>query len=147
MIAALLLLQAAACTPQATAAATPAGWSAPVAATDGATLVPGRAATVTLVAGKALAVVPATAKAKAGAAGASLGFTVPRAGRWRVSLDTGAWVDVVRDGRAVASVGHGHGGPCSGVRKQVEFDLAPGRYDLQLSGAGGTSVRVMVAPA
>lgn len=145
MIAALLLLQAAACTPQAIAAATPAGWSAPVAATDGATLLPGRAATVTLVAGKALAVVPATAKA--GMAGASLGFRVPRAGRWRVSLDTGAWVDVVRDGRAVASVGHGHGGPCSGVRKQVEFDLAPGRYDLQLSGAAAASVRVMVAPA
>lgn len=143
MIAALLLLQAAACTPAQVAKDTPAGWASPADAANGGALAIGRAATVALVTGAR----PAVAPGKPGAASASLGFVVPRAGRWRVSLDSGVWVDVVRDGRAVASAAHGHGAACGGVRKRVEFELGAGRYVLQLSGAAGVRVRAMVSPA
>lgn len=148
MIAMLLMLQAfeapqprMQCTPALTARATPHGWGGGRTVADGGRLPVGQAATVALVPGKRLAVTPA----KPGAGAAAVSFDVPTAGRWRVSLDQGAWIDVVRGPVAVESAAHGHGAPCSGVRKQVEFDLARGRYGLQLSGEAGARVRVMVS--
>lgn len=129
------------CTPALVARATPRGWSGARMVADGGRLAIGEAATVALVPGKRLAVT----LAKPGAASAAVSFVVPHAGRWRVSLDQGAWIDVVRGKAAVESVAHGHGTPCSGVRKRVEFDLTPGRYGLQLSGEAGARVRVMVS--
>lgn len=81
-----------------------------------------------------------------GAHGGVFLFDAPRAGRYRVALETPGWVEVVREGRAVASTAHGHGPPCSGIRKLVDFDLRPGRHLLQVAGAPNASVTVLVAP-
>lgn len=67
--------------------------------------------------------------------GGLLAFDVPSGGRYRVALGAVAWIDLVRDGKALASVAHGHGPACSGIRKMVDFDLTPGRYVMQVSGA------------
>ena len=72
-------------------------------------------------------------------------FTVPAAGRYRVALGAGAWVDVVRDGKAIASVAHGHGPACSPVRKMVDFDLQPGAYNLQVVGNATPVITLMIA--
>lgn len=64
-------------------------------------------------------------------------------GRLIVALDAGAWIDLVRDGRVVASVTHGHGPACSGIRKMVEFDVTPGRYLLQIVNAPAASLHAM----
>lgn len=72
------------------------------------------------------------------------GFTVARPGTYRVALGSGLWIDMVRDGRAVASTAHAHGPACSGIRKLVDFRLTPGRYLVQLSGGREPSVTVMV---
>lgn len=77
--------------------------------------------------------------------GGLFGFEVVRAGRYRVALDSGAWVDVVAGGTPAVSVAHGHGPACSGVRKMVDFDLAPGRYLLQIAGNGSPTIGLMVA--
>ncbi len=76
--------------------------------------------------------------------GGLFAFVVPSAGRYRVALGSGAWVDVVRGGTSLVSVAHGHGPDCSGVRKMVDFDLAPGRYLLQVAGNGTPDLPLMV---
>ena len=50
-----------------------------------------------------------------------------------MTLDGPAWVDVARAEERLASVGHGHAPPCSGACKLVAYDLAPGRYMVQIS--------------
>ncbi|MET0364165.1 MAG: homogentisate 1,2-dioxygenase [Sphingobium sp.] len=76
--------------------------------------------------------------------GGLFGFSVREAGTYRIALGAGAWVDVVRDGKAVVSTSHGHGPDCSDVRKMVDFPLTPGRYVLQLSANGSESLPVAV---
>lgn len=83
--------------------------------------------------------------------GGNLAFLVVTPGRYRVSLGAAAWIDVVQGkakvGTPLASVAHGHGPDCSGIRKIVEFDLTPGAYLLQVSGNDAATLGVMVAPA
>jgi hypothetical protein len=73
-------------------------------------------------------------------------FTVARPGTYRVALGSGMWIDVVQEGRAIASTTHAHGPACSGIRKIVDFRLKPGRHLLQVSGGNGESVTVLVVP-
>lgn len=83
----------------------------------------------------------------AGSFGKMLRFTVEHAGSYRVALGARAWIDVVKDSKPIASTAHGHGPRCSSIRKMVSFDLAPGTYVLQLSGADAPGITVLVAPA
>jgi hypothetical protein len=101
-----------------------------------------------------IALVPAAqvqflAPEKAPTAGTSSGmvrFTVPTARTYRVALGAGAWIDVVRDGKAIASGAHGHGVPCTPVRKTVDFALTPGDYVLQVSGSRDATLSVLILP-
>ena len=78
--------------------------------------------------------------------GGVLRFTVAEEGVWRVALSSGAWVDVVKDGKASTSIAHGRGPACTGVRKMVDYRLAPGTYALQVAANGSDTVTLMVAP-
>lgn len=69
---------------------------------------------------------------------------VAKAGRLQVALGEGAWIDLVRGGSVVASVEHGHGPPCSGIRKIVAFDVEPGAYLLQIANAPRAVIDAMV---
>ncbi|HEX7695069.1 MAG TPA: hypothetical protein VF409_11305 [Sphingomonas sp.] len=71
--------------------------------------------------------------------------TIATAGTYRIALAAGAWIDLVRDGEAVATSGHMEGAPCSGIRKIVDFVLDPGTYTLQLSGAKTADMRLLIA--
>lgn len=75
--------------------------------------------------------------------GGMIPIEVRKPGRLIVALDGGAWIDLVRDGAVVTSVTHGHGPSCTGIRKMVEFDVAPGRYLLQIVNAPQASIRAM----
>lgn len=77
--------------------------------------------------------------------GGIFAFTAPAAGRYRLALGSGAWIDVLSGTTPVASVGHGHGPDCTGLRKMVDFDLQPGRYLLQIAGNDTTTLPLMVA--
>ena len=74
-----------------------------------------------------------------------LGFTVARAGTYRVAIGAGAWIDVLKDGTPLVSVAHDHGPACSGVRKMVDFALTPGRYVLQIEGSKDANVPVLLS--
>ena len=76
--------------------------------------------------------------------GGMLGFDVARAGTYRVSLGSSAWIDVLRDGKPIASVNHGHGPACTGIRKIVDFPLKPGRHVLQIAGSGEAILPIQV---
>lgn len=73
-----------------------------------------------------------------------LDLRIVQSGRYAFALDKGTWVDVVRDGKVVESADHGHAPPCSSIRKEVEFDLAPGRYVIQLTGSPTAEVSILV---
>jgi hypothetical protein len=66
--------------------------------------------------------------------GAILSIDIDEPGRYHVALGARGWIELVRDGRPVASVGHDHGKPGSGIAKIVDFDLTPGHYIIALSG-------------
>lgn len=67
-----------------------------------------------------------------------LAFTVPADGRYRVSITTGHWIDVVDGGEVVASLDFQGRRGCPLVHKIVEFELRAGR-DLVLQFAGGSA--------
>lgn len=71
---------------------------------------------------------------------------IERGGVYEISLGGPAWVDVVRDGVAVASQSHRHGPACSGIRKIVTFSLQPGLYEVRFSRSPAPAVQAMVAP-
>ncbi|MET0271252.1 MAG: homogentisate 1,2-dioxygenase [Sphingomonas sp.] len=128
------------------------GWSrrTPVAAGASATtatpLPIGEGATATLLPmpGVAYAVRPGKAGEPTGHGGL-FAFTVPTAGRYRVALGSGGWIDVVSGGMPVASAAHAHGPACTDVRKMVDFDLRPGRHLLQIAGGGSATLPLMVS--
>ena len=67
--------------------------------------------------------------------GGTLEFVVDTAGRYRVSIISAHWIDVVADGRFIDSVAHEGHRECALLRKSVEFDLpARTRLVLQISG-------------
>jgi len=78
--------------------------------------------------------------------GGMLELDVREAGTYLVSLSAGAWIDVLKDGKAVASTAHGHGEECSGLRKMVTFPLQPGRHVIQLSGNKEATIRILASP-
>lgn len=120
------------------------GWTAPVQAA-GDHLTPGTAATLTLTQGDGSGW--ATPPERAPAAGTFAGageIDIPAAGTWRVALDIGAWIDVVKDGKRIASTAHGHGPACSTIRKMVDFPLTAGKHMVQISNAKDAAAKLMV---
>lgn len=73
-------------------------------------------------------------------------FSVTTAGTYRVALSGGAWIDMIRDGKVIASSAHTEGSACSGIRKIVDFPLTSGTYTLQLTGAKSATMTVLVMP-
>lgn len=76
--------------------------------------------------------------------GHAVTLEIESAGTYGIALDTGAWIDVRRDGQAVQSTAHEHGPTCTTIRKIVDFRLEPGRYTIQLSRTEAASVLILV---
>lgn len=76
--------------------------------------------------------------------GGVFAFTVTTPGRYRIALGSGAWIDVLAQGKPAVSVAHGHGPACTGIRKMVDFDLGVGRYLLQVAGNGTADLPLLV---
>ncbi|MEA3388697.1 hypothetical protein [Sphingobium sp. CCH11-B1] len=74
-------------------------------------------------------------------------LSLKAAARVGIALSGAAWVDVVTGTVPVASVDHGHGPDCSGIRKIVWFDLPAGRHIVQIAGAIDRRMRIMATDA
>jgi len=81
-----------------------------------------------------------------GAYGGVIRFRVDEAGPHRIAIDSGFWLDVVRDGRPLQSVDFNGSRECAGPRKIVVYDLPAGDLVLQLAAATGSSARLTVTP-
>jgi hypothetical protein len=73
--------------------------------------------------------------------GGLVSVMIPAPSNYRVGLSSGAWIDVLQDGKPVTSTAHGHGEGC--VRKAVTFPLKAGRTVIQISGNREADLRLM----
>ena len=77
--------------------------------------------------------------------GGMIGLKIDQAGTYRVAIGSGAWLDVLKDGKILESTAHSPGPACSGIRKVVDFALQPGRYVIQISANADEQLPVLVA--
>lgn len=128
------------------------GWNSPTAMKAGTTLgnatalIPGTAANAALLPTPSVHY-PVRPEQPGGSVshGGLFRFTVVEAGRYRIALGGPAWIELVHDGKSIASVAHGHGPECSGIRKMVDFDLKPGIYLVEIAGSGTASLLLMAS--
>lgn len=93
------------------------------------------------------AVTPGKKTVPAGAHGGLVTTRVSRAGRFRISLDAPAWIDVVAAGQTLRSQAFQGRAGCSAPHKVVEFELPAGQVLIQVSAAGPDRVRLTVTEA
>lgn len=80
-----------------------------------------------------------------GAHAGILKLHVPQAGRYRVAIDSGFWLDVIQAGKPLASVDFNGSQDCPGPRKIVVYDLpADTGLFLQMSAASASQVKLSV---
>jgi hypothetical protein len=77
--------------------------------------------------------------------GGMFGLNIDKAGTYVIALSSGAWIDVLKDGKPLVSTAHARGPECSTLRKMVDFPLQPGRYVLQVSANADPTLRLMLA--
>ena len=77
--------------------------------------------------------------------GAILSVEIDEPGLYHVALGAPGWIDMVRDGHALALAGERAGAADSGIAKVVDFELAAGRYTLALSGMTAGEVRIAIS--
>lgn len=83
-----------------------------------------------------------------GAQAGLLRFKTDQAGRYRISITSGHWIDVLDGANIVASRDFQGQRGCERPRKIVEYELPAGReLLLQLSGATDASILIAVTPA
>lgn len=76
---------------------------------------------------------------------AAIAFEVEASGRYVLSLDRGAWIDVGAGTDLLESADHRSTPGCPLFRKSVAFDLVGRRpYILQLTGSDATIIRLVV---
>ncbi len=70
---------------------------------------------------------------------------IDKAGTYVIGLGSGAWIDVLKDGKPLTSTAHSPGPACSTLRKMVDFPLEPGRYVLQISANADAKLPILLA--
>ncbi len=71
---------------------------------------------------------------------------IAKPGAYQVTASAEAWIDVIQNGKAVASTAHTGRRDCADVRKSVRFDLQAGAITIQVSGADTTLIKLAVLP-
>jgi len=68
----------------------------------------------------------------------------PRAGIYKITLSSEAWIDVVQAGHLVKSQTFSGATGCEGIRKSVKFDLKAEPFAIQLSNVPANSIGVAI---
>lgn len=83
--------------------------------------------------------------------GTFAGFTkinsAPKAGRYTISLSSGAWIDVVQDGHFLKPTAFSGARDCEGIRKTMKYDLSASPFVLQISSARQNSLSIAILPS
>ena len=70
-------------------------------------------------------------------------FNVKAGGTFRFALESAAWIDVVEGASTLKPKSFGHGPTCSGIRKIVDFDLAPGTYSIRVTKSAKPKIKLL----
>lgn len=76
-----------------------------------------------------------------------LRFAPVTPGLYQVTLNRGAWIDLVQDGRVLRSVAFTGVHDCRNLRKSVRYELGATPFVVQVSDAAESEIGLMVAPA
>ena len=68
-----------------------------------------------------------------------------RSGTYKITLSSEGWIDVVQDGKRLASITSTGATGCAGVRKSVKFQLGAAPLTVQFSGIDTNSVGVAIS--
>ncbi|HET9511496.1 MAG TPA: hypothetical protein VFO80_10140 [Sphingomonas sp.] len=73
-------------------------------------------------------------------------FRIAKSGTYGIAIDQKGWIDLyrIRETTAIASVTHGHGPACSGIRKIVRFALTPGEYQVVVGGLADARAKLLL---
>ena len=71
---------------------------------------------------------------------------VPKAGPYQITASAEGWIDVIQDGKALASTVHSGRRDCPDVRKSVRFDLQSGAVAIQVSGVDLKLIKIAILP-
>lgn len=69
---------------------------------------------------------------------------VTKPGNYRILLSGQGWLEVLKDGDALRTIGNKGGPRCADIRKAVDFALTPDRHVIQIHGNLRSEVRVLV---
>ena len=72
---------------------------------------------------------------------------VPKAGQYQITASGEGWIDIIQDGKALASAAHSGRRDCPDVRKSVRFDLQSGAVTIQVSGVKSKLIKLAILPA
>jgi hypothetical protein len=72
---------------------------------------------------------------------------VSKAGSYQVRASAEAWIDVIQEGKSLASTAHSGRRDCPDVRKTVRFDLQTGAVTIQVSGVDSKLIKLAIPPA
>jgi hypothetical protein len=73
--------------------------------------------------------------------------TAPKAGLYTISLNAGAWVDVVQDGHFLKPKAFSGATDCDGIRKTMKYELSASPFVLQVSGSKDNSMMIAILPS
>src|ERR1700743_770487 len=71
----------------------------------------------------------------------------PKAGIYTISLDKGAWVDVVQDGHFLKPKAFSGATDCDGIRKTMKYELAAQPFVLHISGHRESAISIAILPS
>lgn len=72
---------------------------------------------------------------------------VAEPGLYQVSLSGPGWIDVIQNGKALATEAHTGKSDCEGLRKSVRFEIGAGPFAVQLNGVPGDSIKIAIRRA
>jgi hypothetical protein len=73
---------------------------------------------------------------------------VSKAGSYQVTAASAeAWIEIIQDGKSLASTAHSGKRDCPDVRKSVRFDLQTGAVTIQVSGVDSKLIKLAILPA
>ena len=81
---------------------------------------------------------------KPGTFAGAVTFDAPHSGTYQVALSDVAWIDLIQGDVARKPSAFSGAGGCPGLRKVVRFDLDAGTFVLQVSGAPGDRLSLVV---
>jgi hypothetical protein len=68
-------------------------------------------------------------------------------GLYQITMQTGGWVDVIQDGKALKPTAHSGKSDCDGVRKTIRFNLDPGPFVVEFSNMKKDSIKFAIRQA